>query len=354
MSMAVGSGAGRPPSRRRLSPLATASPPAALISSTTCWAGPTSAPVPSMAAAEVVDDDLGPVAGQPQGVLPADAPAGTGHDGHPALTQFVMRRRTDTSLLAPCVRPTSEPAVVLERLACAGRVGGGRAGRRGRSGRRRRRPLRWPAGRDVTVVDKAMFPRDKCCGDGLTTLALRELELLGFDPAVVADWQVVDGAVLRSPSGRQVRVPLPTGAGTYAAVAPRRQLDAALVDVARAAGATVLEGHGFDGTLAPARRPRHRRRRRHDRRRPATSSPPTGCGARCARRSGSVSPATSASGTPSGSTSAMSPGRPARPPPRVVRRRLPARLRLVVPAARRAGQRRLRRAARRHPPDPRT
>jgi menaquinone-9 beta-reductase len=104
-------------------------------------------------------------------------------------------------------------------------------------------------GRDVVVVDKAVFPRDKCCGDGLTTLALRELERIGFEPCAVADWQVVDGAVLRSPSGRQVRVPLPTGPGTFAAVAPRLQLDDALVDLAGKAGATVLQGHGFDGTL---------------------------------------------------------------------------------------------------------
>lgn len=105
------------------------------------------------------------------------------------------------------------------------------------------------AGRDVVVVDKAVFPRDKCCGDGLTTLALRELERIGFDPGAVGDWQVVDGAVLRSPTGRQVRVPLPSGPGTYAAVAPRLQLDDALVDVAVKAGATVLQGHGFDGTI---------------------------------------------------------------------------------------------------------
>lgn len=105
------------------------------------------------------------------------------------------------------------------------------------------------AGRDVVVVDKAVFPRDKCCGDGLTTLALRELEHLGFDPASVADWQTVDGAVLRAPGGREVRVPLPPGPGTYAAVAPRLQLDAALVDVATKAGATVLQGHGFGGDL---------------------------------------------------------------------------------------------------------
>jgi geranylgeranyl reductase family protein len=99
------------------------------------------------------------------------------------------------------------------------------------------------AGRDVVVVDKAEFPRDKCCGDGLTTLALRELEHLGFDPTSVPDFKTVDGAVLRSPSGRTFKVPLPAGAGIYAAVAPRLQLDAALIDLAAAAGADIRFGH---------------------------------------------------------------------------------------------------------------
>ncbi len=93
----------------------------------------------------------------------------------------------------------------------------------------------------VVVVDKATFPRDKCCGDGLTTLALRELEDLGLDPGDVEDWYDVDGAVLRSPSGREVVVPLPD-AGRYAAVAPRLQLDHALVGLARDAGAEVRDG----------------------------------------------------------------------------------------------------------------
>ena len=35
------------------------------------------------------------------------------------------------------------------------------------------------AGREVALVDKATFPRDKTCGDGLTTGALRHLEHLG-------------------------------------------------------------------------------------------------------------------------------------------------------------------------------
>ena len=99
-------------------------------------------------------------------------------------------------------------------------------------------------GRDVLVVDKATFPRDKCCGDGLTTLALRELDGLGFDPAAVPNWQTVDDVWLRSPSGREVRLPLPAD-GLFAATTPRRELDAALVDLARTAGATVADGHGL-------------------------------------------------------------------------------------------------------------
>jgi geranylgeranyl reductase family protein len=101
------------------------------------------------------------------------------------------------------------------------------------------------AGRSVVAIDKAVFPRDKCCGDGLTTLALRELEHLGLDRATIPDWFEVDGAAIRSPSGREVFVPLPA-TGTYAAVAPRLQLDDALVRFARDLGADVRDGHGFE------------------------------------------------------------------------------------------------------------
>ncbi|HEY2636057.1 MAG TPA: FAD-dependent oxidoreductase, partial [Solirubrobacteraceae bacterium] len=98
------------------------------------------------------------------------------------------------------------------------------------------------AGRDVVVLDRARFPRDKCCGDGLTTDALRRLDRLGLDPKAVASWQAVDDIVVRSPSGRVARLPFPRDQGTYAAVARRRDLDAALVELARDAGATVLDG----------------------------------------------------------------------------------------------------------------
>jgi len=100
------------------------------------------------------------------------------------------------------------------------------------------------AGRSVVVIDKATFPRDKCCGDGLTTLALRELEPLGLRPSMVPSWKSVDAAWLRSPSGREVCVPLPSD-GIFAATTPRRELDAALVDLAIDSGAKVHQGHSL-------------------------------------------------------------------------------------------------------------
>ncbi len=101
------------------------------------------------------------------------------------------------------------------------------------------------AGLDVVVIDKAQFPRDKCCGDGLTTGALRLLENLGFDPTAVPSWRVCNDVWLRSPSGREMSMPLPHGMGQFAAIAPRVELDNALVKHARARGVKVTEGHGF-------------------------------------------------------------------------------------------------------------
>ncbi len=110
------------------------------------------------------------------------------------------------------------------------------------------------AGRHVVLLDKARFPRDKCCGDGLTAGALRELEALGLRPETVAGWEVVRDVYLRSPSGRVVQLPLPRrpGDGLFAACAPRLTLDAAILDLARAAGAKVLDGHALRGAVPAA------------------------------------------------------------------------------------------------------
>ena len=101
-------------------------------------------------------------------------------------------------------------------------------------------------GHEVVVVDKATFPRDKCCGDGLTTNALRILEGLNFDPSRVADWQTCSDVEMRSFSGRKIDLPLPTIGGQFAAIAPRAQFDHALVEHCRDMGITIHEGCAFE------------------------------------------------------------------------------------------------------------
>lgn len=95
-------------------------------------------------------------------------------------------------------------------------------------------------GLDVVVVDKARFPRDKTCGDGLTTNALRILERLGVDAPAIGGYQRVREVVLVSPSGRRATLSLPRD-GEHSAVVERRHLDDALVTQARARGVDVRE-----------------------------------------------------------------------------------------------------------------
>lgn len=96
----------------------------------------------------------------------------------------------------------------------------------------------------VVLFDKARFPRDKCCGDGLTTGALRRLAELGVRPERLTSWQRVNTAAVRTPAGRVFDFPLPSS-GTFAAVVRRYELDASLVDIAGRHGALVAEGHTF-------------------------------------------------------------------------------------------------------------
>ncbi|HEX5616646.1 MAG TPA: geranylgeranyl reductase family protein [Acidimicrobiia bacterium] len=108
-------------------------------------------------------------------------------------------------------------------------------------------------GLDVVLLDRARFPRDKACGDGLTTAALRALERLGLPAHALGidDTSTVRAAVLRAPSGRIVELPLPEP-GRYAAVVRRVELDRALTDVARARGVDVRDGCALRGLVADA------------------------------------------------------------------------------------------------------
>ncbi len=102
-------------------------------------------------------------------------------------------------------------------------------------------------GRRVCLVDRATFPRDKCCGDGLTTAALRRLHALGFNPVKVASWQPIDQTWIRSPDGRTGSLTFRPGGTVVAAAARRYDLDAALVDLARSYGVDVRDGTGVVG-----------------------------------------------------------------------------------------------------------
>jgi len=97
------------------------------------------------------------------------------------------------------------------------------------------------AGQSVVMIDRATFPRDKTCGDGLTTGALRQLEMLGVSLAALDASARVTEVRLVTPAGRHIELPLPSD-GEHARVMARIDLDTKLVAAARDAGATVIEG----------------------------------------------------------------------------------------------------------------
>ncbi|KUI45762.1 FAD-linked oxidoreductase [Mycobacterium sp. GA-1199] len=84
----------------------------------------------------------------------------------------------------------------------------------------------WAArnGRDVLVIDKAQFPRDKACGDGLTPRAVLEMRRLGLGPWL--DGRVRHRGLRMSGFGADVEIewPGPSFPSTSSAV-PRTELD---------------------------------------------------------------------------------------------------------------------------------
>ena len=99
------------------------------------------------------------------------------------------------------------------------------------------------AGLDVVVLEKAGFPREKVCGDGLTPRGVKALEDMGVDTSPSAGWVRHKG--LRVTGGGQViEVDWPTldHWPDYSLVLRRSELDARLAAHAQAAGARVLTG----------------------------------------------------------------------------------------------------------------
>jgi len=106
-------------------------------------------------------------------------------------------------------------------------VGGGPAGAAAALAARRH-------GASVLVLDRADFPRDKVCGDGVAPEALDVLAALGADvDAVTGGFPAVPRLRLTSPSGRTVERTM----HRPAFVVPRAVLDARVLAAALAAGA---------------------------------------------------------------------------------------------------------------------
>jgi menaquinone-9 beta-reductase len=90
-------------------------------------------------------------------------------------------------------------------------------------------------GLDVLLVDRAEFPRDKTCGDGLTPRALRILDTMGLLPDIAKQACAVDGYEVVAPNGRSTTAAI---TGDYRAlVLPRLALDQIILDRAIASGA---------------------------------------------------------------------------------------------------------------------
>jgi geranylgeranyl reductase family protein len=97
------------------------------------------------------------------------------------------------------------------------------------------------AGRRVLLLDKAVFPREKVCGDGLTPRAVRELRLLGVE---MAGWSRNIGLRIYAhrPYPYLLRWPETAEFGPIGHVRRRADLDLALARTAEAAGAEFWQG----------------------------------------------------------------------------------------------------------------
>jgi menaquinone-9 beta-reductase len=104
------------------------------------------------------------------------------------------------------------------------------------------------AGLDVLVLEKAVFPREKVCGDGLTPRAVKQLVDLGIDTREEAGWLHNKGLRVLG-GGRSVELPWPelTSFPPYGLVRRRHDFDRMLADHARAAGARIEEETAVSG-----------------------------------------------------------------------------------------------------------
>lgn len=96
-------------------------------------------------------------------------------------------------------------------------------------------------GAKVVVLDKAAFPRDKPCGDGLTARAVSYLQKMGLADEV-ATFHRVNRVTVYSPSRWELSFPKRPGMPDHGHTVSRTVLDTMLLEHAAKAGAVVRQG----------------------------------------------------------------------------------------------------------------
>jgi geranylgeranyl reductase family protein len=98
------------------------------------------------------------------------------------------------------------------------------------------------AGVDVIALEKATFPREKVCGDGLTPRAVKQLVAMGIDLSPENGWIRNHGLRILG-GGMRIEMPWPDLAAfpSYGLVRPRQDFDEILARTAQKAGAQLYE-----------------------------------------------------------------------------------------------------------------
>jgi len=106
------------------------------------------------------------------------------------------------------------------------------------------------AGLNVLLLEKARFPREKVCGDGLTPRAVKSLVAMGVDVGPGSGWLRNKGLRVIG-AGLRLEMPWPEldSYPGYGVVRSRSSLDETLARRAQSAGAKLLEGVTVTGPV---------------------------------------------------------------------------------------------------------
>jgi menaquinone-9 beta-reductase len=106
------------------------------------------------------------------------------------------------------------------------------------------------SGLDVLLLEKARFPREKVCGDGLTPRAVKTLVSMGISVSEQDGWVRNKGLRVIG-AGQRLELPWPelSSYPGYGLVRTRNDLDEALARRAQQAGARLLEGVTVTGPV---------------------------------------------------------------------------------------------------------